>query len=95
MPTTLNGSGPGGGLSRPITWRRTSRLNGPGLACARPGRSAWSLCALRPRRMAESFNRKARMSVAETNRFVSSQLLRSCGGSVGWPRAGRTAGRSL
>src|SRR2546426_5586652 len=35
------------------------------------------------------------MSVAETNRFVSSQLLRSCGGSVGWPRAGRTAGRSL
>jgi len=38
---------------------------------------------------------KARMSVAETNRFVSSQLLRSCGGSVGWPRAGRTAGRSL
>ena len=40
MPKTLNGSGPGGWLSRPITWRRTSRLNGPGLACARPGRSA-------------------------------------------------------
>src|SRR5207245_4997738 len=27
-------------VSRPIAWRRTSRLSGPGLAYARPGRSA-------------------------------------------------------